>query len=110
MIRNGVLIEEDAVECRPERVPDSITDQNVDVFLVCRLFTQDACAIVDNVYKQKVKKMIWTCSVCYHDLSDDQSIVCKSCLLWYHFKFSGVTKQPKAKTWFCRKCHADAKQ
>ena len=36
--------------------------------------------------------------------------VCESCLLWYHFKCSGVTKQPKAKTWFCRKCHADAKQ
>lgn len=109
-IRQDFLIDEDEVECRPERVPDSIIDENVDVFLVRKMFTQNAWAMVEDVYKQKVKKMNWICSVCYHDLNDAQSIACDSCLLWYHFMCCGVTKQPKTTTWFCRKCFADAKR
>ena len=37
------------------------------------------------------------------------SIVCDSCLTWYHFKCESLAKQPKSKTWFCRGCHAAAK-
>ena len=109
-LKNDVLIEEDVVECMPERVPDAIADENVDIFLARRRFTEDAWAVVQDLYKQKVHKMTWSCSVCYHNLSDDQAIICDSCLLRYNFKCCGITRQPKAKTWFCRKCHAKAKQ
>lgn len=78
--------------------------------LSTQMFTQNAWAMVEDVYKQKVKKMNWICSVCYHHLNDAQSIACDSCLLWYHFKCCGVTKQPKTTTWFCRKCFADTKR
>ncbi len=108
-LREGVLIDEDQVECMPERVPNSIADENVDIFLVRRHFTSDAWALVEDVYKQKLKKMCWTCTSCYHDLNTDLSIACESCLLWYHFKCVGLTKQPKLKNWFCRKCYAQAK-
>lgn len=108
-MKNDILIEENDVECRPERVPDSIADENVDIFLVRRMFTQDAWAIVEDMYKLKTKKMNWMCSICYHDLPEDQSIVCDSCLLWHHFKCCGITKRPKTKTWFCRRCITAAK-
>ena len=80
-IRQDFLIGEDEVECRPESVPDSVADENVDMFLVHKMFTQDAWAMVEDVYKQKVKKINWICSVCYHDLNDAQSIACDSHLL-----------------------------
>lgn len=38
----GKLIEEDKVECRPEQIPDSVLDENVDVCLVRRYFSSDA--------------------------------------------------------------------
>ena len=59
--------------------------------------------------KQKLKKMNWMCSICYHDLHAYLSVICDACLAWYHFKCVGLTKQPKAKNWFCPKCYAAAK-
>ncbi len=56
-LREGILVTEDQVECIPEKVPDSIADENVDIFLVRRYFTQDAWKVVEDVYKQKLKKM-----------------------------------------------------
>ena len=53
-IQEGVLIDEDQVECIPDRVPNSIVDENGDIFLVRLLFTEDAWALVGDVYKQNV--------------------------------------------------------
>lgn len=109
-LREGVLIDEDQVECMPDRVPNSIADENVDIFLVRPLFTQDAWALVEDVYRQKIRKMAWICDTCYRDLDTEESIACDSCLLWQHFKCAGLLTRPKTKTWFCRKCYARAKQ
>ena len=110
VIRKGTLINEDDVECRPNKIPDSVADENVDIYLVRKYFSQNAWLVVEGVVKQKLKKINWICSICHHDLHSYPSIIlCDTCLLWYHFKCVGLTKQPKAKKWFCRTCYAAAK-
>ena len=47
------LIDEDQVEVRPENLPDTLLDENVDVYLVRRYFTNDAWLVIKNVIKQK---------------------------------------------------------
>ena len=51
------------MECRPDRVPDAVVDENVDVFLMHRHFSSDAWLLVDDVVKQKSEKMTWTSHV-----------------------------------------------
>ena len=101
-LNNGTLIDEESVECLPEKIPDSITDENVDVHLVRKHFTSDAWSLVEEVIKVK-EKLMWICNVCHHDLTPS-SIVCNGCLLWYDFKCVGLSKQPKTRHWFCRNC------
>ena len=82
-LKHGTLIKEEDVECIPERVPDSMADENVDVFMVRKYFRQDAWLVVEGVPKQKLKKMSWVCNVCYHDLHAHPSVICESYLLWF---------------------------
>ena len=100
----GKLVEEESVECRPEMVSNAILDENVDVHLDRKCFSQDAWMTVEGVLKQKRANPIWLCTVCNHDLHSEPSIICDSCLEWYHFRCVGLTGQPKKKTWFCRSC------
>lgn len=37
------LIEEEQVEVRPEKLPDTVPDENVDVHLFRKFFSHDAC-------------------------------------------------------------------
>ena len=53
-----VLVEEEHVECRPERITDAV-DENVDIHLICKYFTYDAWLLVEQVLKRKQKKMTW---------------------------------------------------
>ena len=55
VLKNGTLIREEDVECMPERIPDSVVDENVDVFMVRKHFCQDAWLVVEGVLKQKIK-------------------------------------------------------
>ena len=45
----------------------------------------------------------------HHGSNADQSIICDSCLEWYHFSCAGVITPPKMTYWFCRNCFAAAK-
>ena len=109
-ICDDILIQEDSVECRPEKVSASILDENVDIHLVRKYFSQDAWLVLQDVLKHK-KKMTWVCSICQHDLhgkTSGPSVCCESCLSWFHFQCVGLVKLPKARNWFCRSCHASA--
>ena len=88
------LIEEDKVEVRPERLPDAILDENVDVHLIRRYFTNDAWLVVKDVVNQKCSNPVYTCKNCFHDLDEAASIVCDHCLCGSEQRY-----------WFCRKCH-----
>lgn len=103
-VLDGNLVQEDMVECQPERITNAIIDESVDVHLVRRYFSNDAWRIVEDVLQQKKALDVWTCRECYHNLDEGQSIACDSCLEWFHFKCVGLINQPKTKNWFCRRC------
>ena len=65
VMREHGLIEEDEVECRPEKIPNAIMDENVDVFLVQKYFSSDAWLVVEDVMKCKSKMFMWVCHVCH---------------------------------------------
>ena len=112
VLKSGILIGEDDVECQPDKIPSAIIDENVDIYQVRKYFSQDAWCLLEHVVSQKAKNMTWMCTVCYHDLHSpgaEPSVICDACLRWYHFSCVGLLKQPKAKQWFCRPCRAAAK-
>ena len=43
------------------------------------------------------KRQLWLCSSCSEELDTSDSIVCESCLEWYHLICVGLTKPPKKK-------------
>ena len=100
-----LLIQEEQVEVMPERLPDATLDENVDVHLVRKFFTNDAWLLVQDVLSRKRANPLYLCNVCSHDLEEFESIVCEHCLCWFHLKCTGLKKPPKAKHWFCRRCH-----
>ena len=67
------LIEEE-VECRPERIPNAVLDENVDVCLVHCHISSDAWLLTDSVVKQKLKNTTSTCQMCFHDLHTEEAI------------------------------------
>ena len=106
----GVLIEEEQVEVRPENLPDAILDENVDIHLIRRHFSNDAWMMVQSVVDQKRSNPMYICKICYHDLDESQSIVCEHCLSWFHIKCTGLKNLPKRRYWFCRACHESQSQ
>ena len=99
------LIEEFEVECRPEKVPSSVLDENVDICLVRQYFSHDAWEVVEQVVLLKRNRNIWICCVCNKDLKTDDSLCCDACLLWSHYSCVGIQQAPKS-VWFCRDCYS----
>lgn len=99
------LIEEQNVEVRPEKLPDAILDENVDIHLIRKFFSVDAWLLITEVVKQKQEKPVYICKYCLHNLEEAPSVVCDHCLSWYHLKCVGFKNEPKLKHWYCRKCH-----
>ena len=64
------LIEEDQVEFCPEKLPDAVLDENVDVHLVRQYFSRDAWLLVENAVRQKAS-CPYVCNVCFHNLQKD---------------------------------------
>ena len=104
-IEHKKLIEEDQIEVRPEKIADGVLDENVDIHLIRKFCTNDAWVLI-NVVQQKKRKTVYVCKICYHDLSEAQSVVCDHCLRWFHMKCVPLLKETKAKYWYCRQCHA----
>ena len=104
VIQTDCLIEEEEVECRPERVQNSILDDNVDVCLIRKYFTNDAWKVVQDVLQLKEINTTWTCQICNSEVSLD-CVCCESCLCWYHYKCVGLVTKPKMKNWYCRQCY-----
>ena len=67
-IQTDCLIKEEEVECRPERVQNSILDENVDVCLIRKYFTNDAWKVVQDVLQLKEINTTWTCQICHSDV------------------------------------------
>ena len=52
----GSLIEEEEVECRPEKISNAVLDENVDINLIRRFFTEDAWKVVEDVIMLKARR------------------------------------------------------
>ena len=50
---------------------------------------------------------IWYCGRCRNPIDDDMedSVVCDSCLTWFHFHCISLKGPPKSKLWYCQTCH-----
>ena len=58
------LIEELSVEARPEKIPDAVLDENVDIHIIRKYFTQDAWLLLEDVVQQKQKSQSFICRSC----------------------------------------------
>ena len=101
----GDLIDEEMVETIPEKIPNCITDENVNIFHIRKYFTVDAWKVVCQVLDVKRGQTVWSCQVCDMDV-EDESVACDCCLNWFHFVCAGLRSAPKRKEWFCRSCYA----
>ena len=104
--KTKTLVHEEQVEARPELLPDALLDENIDVHLIRRFFTDDAWLLLEEVVSQKLKRNIYTCKHCSHDVHESPSVACDHCLNWFHMSCIGLKKGPKHTYWFCRQCHA----
>ena len=106
---SGIIIEEEQVEVKPEKVPASCLDENVCLESCRKYFTQDAWNNLQAVVKVIRKRPVWYCGRCTHRIKDEtqSSVICESCLTWFHFLCLGLKQPPKAKMWFCRSCYGE---
>ena len=100
---NGILIKENEVEVQPEKVPMKCLDEDVSINLIRKYFTFDGWKQVEMIMGVLQEKGCWICPTCMRSIIGE-SIVCESCLDWFHLPCVGLTKAPK-KQWFCRSCY-----
>ena len=101
------LVEEEDVEMKPERISASCLDENVCIPSIQKYFSEDAWAALTQVLEVVRKNAVWYYGTCSKVINDDteNSVVCDSCLSWFHFNCVALRKRPKSKQWFCLYCH-----
>ena len=106
---DGEAIEEDEVEVRPEKVPASCLDENVYLQSCRKYCSEDAWLAITSVVEAIRVNPVWYCGRCTNPILDEteSSIVCDSCLMWFHFKCLNLKQSPKSTVWFCRSCYAE---
>ena len=76
----------------------------------CRKYcTRDAWEAINTVISVIHDNPTWHCGRYTLEIIDDEqsSIVCDSCLVWYHFACVGLKKSLKSRVWMCRSCYED---
>ena len=84
----------------------NLLDENVNWASVQRFFTKAAWIQITDKMAELQRDPKWKCGACHDDLLLSPSVVCESCLVWYHLKCVGLTAAPKKTLWFCRSCYA----
>ena len=85
------------MEVCPEELPDAAIDENVDVHLIRKYFTNDAWLLVKDVLQRKQQNPVYIYKSCFRDIHKEPSIVCDHCLLWSHINCVGLKGQPKTR-------------
>ncbi|XP_031328181.1 uncharacterized protein LOC116169839 [Photinus pyralis] len=93
------------VEDLKNEIPDCVLDDSVNLARLKRYFVTDAWEYFSFMLNDKKSKEDWTCRSCAMQLGNRPSIVCESCLFWFHLECSALTKLPRIKTWFCIYCY-----
>ena len=66
-----------------------------------KFFTKAAWVKIIDFMAKLEEDPKWKCGACHKDLSLSESVVCESCLVWYHLKYIGLTVAPKRAVWLC---------
>ena len=96
----GELLEEEAVETRPEKVSNCCADENVNMYRIKKYFTTDAWQVVSQVLDINRCQDTWCCSVCNKEFQDGTAIACDCCLDWFHLGCVGLKSAPNARSGF----------
>ena len=86
-----------------------ILDENVNLSRIKKYFTKDAWDNLKDLVSRKRDEAFYECIVCKSDLHAYDSLVCDSCLEWYHLKCVALKNQPKKAYWICRVCYGNDK-
>ena len=102
----GCIIQEDEVETRPDQISTSCIDESICLDVCRKYFSLDAWLVVEEVVKVIKEDPTWFCGRCTLQIEDktQPSIMCNSCLTWFHFTCLCLKRSPKSKLWFCRTC------
>ena len=90
-------------------ISNCILDDTVDLYLIYDYFTKSSWHKITTLKRQKEENVEWVCRRCDEEL-DGHSIVCESCIHWFHLKCVGLKKKPKLSDWFCKGCHTTTRE
>ncbi|XP_031778291.1 uncharacterized protein LOC116416066 [Nasonia vitripennis] len=99
------LQKEDVIKINEKNLKDTFIDSKVDISILERYTTKDYLKYLNKIVKQKRKKNIFICDLCFQE-ADDLTIQCDTCLMWYHFTCVKVEAKDlkKNEPWFCVAC------
>lgn len=99
------LLGDEDIETNIHLIPDTVRDtEKIDIFRIEKYFGQDTwLKVLQQI--QKKEEVPWQCKMCNKAIkSNQESIACDRCLLWYHFLCSSLSSKPKSRNWFCKCC------
>ncbi len=102
-LENDYLIKRKDLECRVEKLPKKLLDENVNMARVKKYLTISAWTQLIQM-KEKLQKQDWDCKICHQTLHGN-SLGCDVCLEWFHLACLGKQNFPKTKNWICRSCY-----
>lgn len=109
-MNEGTLLN-DNIECRPEKLPCTCVDKNVNILRIRKYFTDASWNGVLKAIEQR-KGMKYYCQVCERDLEQQEEgllcICCDGCLQWMHLSCTSLKAAPKKRSGFasCAKIKA----
>ena len=104
-LKDFQILTEIVVETDPNLVSSACMHKNVYIHIIRQFLDEDAWQCVISTYEQKLKIGLYTCFECKKSLAtNEQSIMCDSCLEWNHYSCVRLRTAPKSKFWFCQTC------
>ena len=99
---SGNKIAEEEITCIPTDLPSAMKDDAVDINVIRRFFNTESWTCLEAAYNSRVA-LPYQCPLCKNEV-EEHSVMCDSCLEWYHYKCEGLRKLSTTKFWYCRYC------
>jgi len=106
MLYKNYIIDDIEYLCYQDEMHSGIFEEDVELDMVKHFFSKQLWKSLLNIIKIKRKEVVWICPTCQKDIGCKQSILCDSCLTWFHIKCdSSIKPKPKTSDWFCSQCY-----
>jgi len=83
---NNYIIDDVSILTWQDEIHSGILEEDVDINMVKCFFTNGIWKSLMKIINIKRKKVVWLCPTCQKDISLKKSILCDSCLTWFHVK------------------------